>query len=70
LATQLGANIGFNLGQIAGAGRMSQNMQNAADYNFAAQKALSHAQGVSGGFTLASNIFSSMGSAAGSGGGK
>jgi hypothetical protein len=69
LATQLGANIGFNLGQLSGTGRMNQNAQNAADYNFAAQRALSNAQGKAAGFSLASNIFSSIGSSGASAGG-
>ena len=62
LAAQLGANIGFNLGQIQGTNNISALSQTAADFRGGAQKALSDAQTKAGGFQLVSSIFSNAGS--------
>lgn len=61
LATQLGANIGTNLGQIAGANRISDLNQSAANFNSAAQSNLSSAQGAESLFGLSNSIFNAAG---------
>lgn len=61
LATQLGTNIGFNVGSIARANRISEASQNAADLLGSAQNSLTKANtwgSVSG---LGMSIFSSAG---------
>lgn len=57
LANQLGANIGFNLGQLQGTNAIGTFNQNAANYQGDAQKALSDAQTKAGLFSLAASSF-------------
>lgn len=61
LATQLGANIGTNIGQLAGAQRISMFNQNAADFSSSAQQSLSDSQSAAGLTGLSMNIFNSAG---------
>ena len=61
LATQLGANIGYNVGAIASANKATQYAQNSADFLGSAQNSMSRANtwGSVGG--LGTSIFSSSG---------
>ena len=61
LATQLGANIGFNLGQIQGANAISIFNQNAANLQGQAQEAIVNGQNKAGLFALANQGLSSYG---------
>lgn len=58
LATQLGANIGFNLGQIQGANAISIFNQNAANFQTQANNAISKGQSQSSIFDLVSSVAS------------
>lgn len=58
LASQLGANIGFNLGQLQSANNISTYNQNAADYQAGAQQALSDASGKAAMFQLIGDLSS------------
>lgn len=61
LATQLGANIGTNLGQLAGTNRIGIFNQNAADFNTQAQNSMSDSQGYQNLMGLSMNIFNASG---------
>lgn len=60
-ATQLGANIGTNLGQLFGTGRINQYSQSAADFGTAAQQAQSRQAGAQNLMGLSMSIFSAAG---------
>lgn len=61
LATQLGANIGTNLGQLQGANAISGFNQAAADFNTSAQNSMSDAAGAQNLFALSGSIFNAAG---------
>lgn len=61
LSTQLGNNIGQNVGRAAAGERIGQFNQNAADWQLNAQNASSDAQSAGGMFQLATSAFSSAG---------
>lgn len=61
MATQLGANIGTNLGQLAGTGRINQFSQTAADFGTAAQNALNNQAAASNRLSLSLSIFNAAG---------
>ena len=61
MATQLQANIGLNLGRMQGANLISGYMQNAADFNTAAQSAMAKSQDFDALAGLSMSIFSSAG---------
>lgn len=61
LANQLGVNIAFNQGQLAGQGRANAFGQAGADYMTEANIALSDASSASNLFNLSTNIFQSSG---------
>lgn len=61
LATQLGANIAFNTGQLAGQGRANAFNQAGADYQSKAQSALSDASSAQNMFNLSMSIFQANG---------
>lgn len=61
MATQLGANIGTNLGMLAGQSRANAFNQAAADYQTEAQSALSDASSAQNLFSLSTTIFNANG---------
>lgn len=61
MATQLGANIGTNLGQLAGTGRINALTQQAADFGTAAQNALNNSASAMNRLNLSMSIFQSAG---------
>lgn len=65
LSTQLGANIGMNLGAIQASNRISAFMQNAADYNLASQNHMFNADNAQAIGSAAVSIFGSMGTMGG-----
>lgn len=60
-ATQLGANIGTNLGQLFGTGRINQYSQQAANFGTAAMNAQSNQAAAQNLMGLSSSIFSAAG---------
>lgn len=60
-ATQLGANIGTNLGQLAGTGRINQYSQQAADFGTASQNAQNRQAASQNLFGLSMSIFNAAG---------
>lgn len=65
LSTQLGTNIGFNIGASQAGDRMSRFMQNAADYNLSSQNHLFRADNAQAVGSAAVSIFGSMGTMGG-----
>lgn len=61
MATQLAANIGLNLGRAQGGNAISGYLQNAADFNTAAQSAAYRAQNGDALFSMSQSIFSAAG---------
>lgn len=61
LATNLSSNIGMNLGQIAAGNRMSNNLQNAANFSAAAQNNMQKASNFNQLAGMAGSIFQSAG---------
>ena len=61
LATELGSNLGINSGRVAAGGRISGYMQNAADFNLAAQNASNKAQNGDQLFSLSMSVFQGAG---------
>jgi hypothetical protein len=66
LATQLGANIGTNLGMLQASNNISSYNQNAADFQAQAQQALSNAASKAGMFQLVGSVASTASSYAAS----
>lgn len=60
-ATQLGANIGSNLGRLAGSDRLTALGQRAADFGSSAQSSLSNMQANQNLFSLSTTIFNANG---------
>lgn len=61
LSTQLNNNLGVNNGRAAAGSRISGYLQNAADFNTAAQNASFSAQNADSLFSLSASIFSASG---------
>lgn len=61
LSTQLSNNLGINAGRAAAGNRISNFMQNAADYNLAGQESLFRAQNADSLFGMTMNLYGAGG---------